>query len=254
LQESNDPSSSSGAAALIDAFLAKLRARDDVSAAEEAAIKGAVADVQTVPDRHILIRRKEELTVSTLLLDGWMARARDLRAGHRQITELHIAGDFVDLHSFTLKQLDHEIITLSQCRIAVVPHENLRKITEEHPHLTRVLWLMTDIDAAIHREWGVSVARRSALSRIAHLMCELLLRLRVIGRASDAGYDFPLSQAELSECVGLTPVHTNRTLQEMRRRGLIELVPGKVTILDLEALKTIGEFDPMYLYLDRRSR
>jgi CRP-like cAMP-binding protein len=239
---------------LIDAFLAKLRARDDISAAEEAAIKTAVAEVRTVADRQVLIRRKEELTVSTLLLDGWMARARDLRAGHRQITELHIAGDFVDLHSFTLKQLDHEIITLSPCRIAVVPHENLRKIAQEHPHLTRVLWLMTNIDAAIHREWAVSVARRSALSRVAHLMCELLLRLQVIGRAGDTSYEFPLSQAELSECLGLTPVHTNRTLQEMRRLGLIELVPGRVTIRDLEALKTIGEFDPMYLYLDHRPR
>jgi CRP-like cAMP-binding protein len=239
---------------LIDAFLAKLRARDDISAAEEAAIRGAVADVRTVPDRHVLIRRNEELTVSTLLLEGWMARARDLRAGHRQITELHVAGDFVDLHSFTLKHLDHEIITLSQCRIAVVPHENLRKITEEHPHLTRVLWLMTDIDAAIHREWAVSVARRSALARVAHLMCELLLRLQVVGRADGAGYEFPLSQAELSECVGLTSVHTNRTLQEMRRSGLIDLVPGRLTILDLEVLKKIGEFDPLYLYLERRPR
>jgi CRP-like cAMP-binding protein len=239
---------------LIDAFLAKLRARDDISAAEEAAIRGAVADVQTVPDRQVLIRRKEELTVSTLLLEGWMARARDLRAGHRQITELHIAGDFVDLHSFTLKQLDHEVITLSPCRIALVPHENLRKITEEHPHLTRVLWLMTNIDAAIHREWAVSVGRRSAMSRVAHLLCELLVRLQVTGRASDASYEFPLSQAELSECLGLTPVHTNRTLQELRRRGLIELVPGRLTILDLEVLKRIGEFDPMYLYLDRRPR
>jgi len=239
---------------LIDVFLAKLRARDDISADEEAAIKGAVAEVKTVPDRHVLIRRKEELTISTLLLEGWMGRARDLRAGHRQITELHIAGDFVDLHSLTLKQLDHEVITLSPCQIAVVPHESLRKITEEQPHLTRVLWLMTDIDAAIHREWAVSMGRRSAMSRIAHLMCEMLLRLQVVGRAEDASYELPLSQAELSECVGLTPVHTNRTLQEMRGRGLIELVNRRLTFRDLEALKTVGEFDPMYLYLDRRPR
>jgi CRP-like cAMP-binding protein len=117
-----------------------------------------------------------------------------------------------------------------------------------------VLWLMTDIDAAIHREWAVSIARRSALSRIAHLMCEMLLRLQVVGRADEASYELPLSQAELSECLGLTPVHTNRTLQEMRGRGLIELVNRRLTILDLEALKTVGEFDPMYLYLDHRPR
>ncbi|MEA3058418.1 MAG: hypothetical protein QOF34_1233 [Sphingomonadales bacterium] len=239
---------------MIDAFLAKLRARDDVNPAEEAALRSLVAEVRTIPDRQVFIRRAQELSVSTLLLDGWMARARDLRAGHRQITELHLAGDFVDLHSFTLKRLDHDIITLSTCRVGIVPHDNLSKITKEHPHLTRLLWMMTNIDAAIHREWAVSVARRSAQSRVAHLMCELLARLQVVGRAGDANYELPLSQAELSECLGLTPVHTNRTLQELRRRGLIELERGRLTMLDLPAIKSLGEFDPMYLYLERRPR
>jgi CRP-like cAMP-binding protein len=248
------PRLGSGAAALIEAFLAKLRARDEVSAAEEAALRGLVTEVRTVPDRTVFIKREQELNVSTLLLEGWMGRARDLRAGHRQITELHVAGDFADLHSFTLKRLDHDIITLSPCRIGVVPHENLRKITENQPHLTRLLWLMTNIDAAIHREWAVSVGRRSAAARIAHLMCELLVKLQVVGRAGEDDYDFPLSQAEVSECLGLTPVHTNRTLQELRRRGLIELERGRLTILDLAAVKKLGEFDPMYLYVERRSR
>src|SRR4051812_18085474 len=115
---------------MIDAHLAKLRARDDISAAEEAAIRSAVSEVRTIPDNHILIRRDEELQVSTLLLDGWMARARDMKDGQRQITDLHVSGDFADLHSFTLKRLDHDVITLSACRIAVVPHDNLRRITD----------------------------------------------------------------------------------------------------------------------------
>jgi CRP-like cAMP-binding protein len=239
---------------LIEAFLAKLRARDDISDAEEAALRDSVAEVRTVPDRQVFVRRGEELSASTLLLDGWMARARDLRGGQRQITEVYLTGDFADLHSFTLKHLDHEVITLSPCRVAMVPHENLRRITEDHPHLTRVLWLMTDIDAAAHREWAVSVGRRSAASRVAHFMCELLVRLQVVGRAGETSYDLPLSQAEISECLGLTPVHTNRTLQELRRAGLIEFERGRLNILDLPAVQKIGEFDPMYLYVERRPR
>ena len=237
---------------MIEAHLAKLRARDTVNAAEEAAIRDAISEVLTVPDRQVFIRRGVELRVSTLLLQGWMARARDLRTGQRQITELHVLGDFVDLHSFTLKHLDHDIITLSPCRIAVVPHENLRRITEQFPHLTRLYWLMTDIDAAIHREWAVSLGRRRAASRLAHLLCELHMRLQVAGCAAADGFDFPLSQDEIAECLGLTSVHMNRTIQELRRLGLITFEQKRVTILDLPGLKRLGEFDPMYLYLDRQ--
>ena len=234
---------------MIEAHLAKLRARDDISAAEEAAIRHAIAEVRTVPDRQIFIHRGEELTQSTLLLDGWMARARDLRGGHRQITELHVTGDFVDLHSFTLKHLDHDIITLSPCRIALIPHENLRRITEQFPHLTRIYWLMTNIDAAIHREWAVSLGRRDAVSKLAHFLCELLIRLRIAGCAETDSTDFPLTQDEIAECLGLTPVHVNRTLQEIRRRELIRLENKRLTILDLPGLMRLAEFDPMYLYL-----
>ncbi len=239
---------------MIEAHLAKLRARDDISAAEEAAIRHAIAEVRTVPDRQIFIHRGEELAQSTLLLDGWMARARDLRGGHRQITELHVTGDFVDLHSFTLKRLEHDILSLTPCTVGIVPHERLRKITEDYPHLTRVYWFMTNLDAAIHRERAVSLGRRSALSRTAHLFCEMLVRLDIIGQARSDGYEFPLTQQELSECHGLTAVHMNRTLQRLRQLGLIRLEDRQLTILDLPALTAVAEFNPSYLYLEQKSR
>lgn len=239
---------------MIDAHLAKLRARDEISAAEEAAIRNMISEVRTVSDGQVVIRRGGELRVSTLLLEGWMARARDLRDGQRQITELHIAGDFVDLHSFTLKHLDHDVIALSPCRIGIVPHDNLQAITEQFPHLARVFWLMTNIDAAIHREWGVSLGSRSAASRFAHLICELELRLRIAGRASGDGFDLPLTQAQIAECLGLTVVHMNRVIQELRRRDLIKLESRRLSILDRPALVALGEFDPMYLYLQHEHR
>src|SRR5690242_10221507 len=137
---------------MIEAHLRKLRKRDDISAEEETAIRGAISDVRTIRADRVFIRDGQELNESTLLLDGWMARAKDLRGGQRQLSELHVSGDFVDLHSFTLKRLDHDILTLTPCRVALVPHENLKKITETHPHLTRVYWFSTNLDAAIHRE------------------------------------------------------------------------------------------------------
>src|SRR5947209_2821313 len=141
----------------------KLRARDEISAEEEQAIRDAVAEVKEYPADKTFIRAGEELNQSTLLLDGLMCRYKDLRDGQRQITELHLAGDFVDLHSFTLKKLDHNIMTLTPCTVALVPHDRLTTITEEHPHLTRVYWFSTNLDAAIHREWELSLGRRSAI-------------------------------------------------------------------------------------------
>ena len=239
---------------MIDKHLDKLRARDDISNDEEQAIRAAVSQIVDLPADQVAIRAGDELSSSTLLLDGLMCRYKDLRNGQRQITELHVAGDFVDLHSFTLKHLDHNILTLTKCRIATVPHDNLRRITEQFPHLTRVLWFMTNLDAAIHREWEVSLGRRPAIGRLAHLFCEMNVRLGLVGLASDGAYPLPLTQTDLAECLGQTPVHINRTMQELRGMGLVEFRDGQVTIHDLPRLQAIAEFDPAYLYLERRPR
>lgn len=239
---------------MIDRHLMKLRARDEVSEQEERAIASAISVVKDFPADLTVIRRGEELTSSTLLLDGLMCRYKDLRSGERQICEIHVPGDFVDLHSFTLKHLDHNIMTLTPCRIALVPHERLRAITEEFPHLTRVYWFGTNLDAAIHREWELSLGRRSALSRTANFFCELHIRLGLVGLADDSGYDLPVTQIEMAECLGLTSVHVNRTLKQLREQNAVEFRRGRVKLLDLDILRRIAEFDPAYLYLGRRQR
>jgi CRP-like cAMP-binding protein len=129
-----------------------------------------------------VIRHGTELHESILLLEGWMARTTAMASGHQQISELQFCGDFVDLHGFTLKRLDHNVMAITDCRYAVFPHERLRAMLEKHPHLTRVYWLMTNIDAAIHREWTVSLGRRQAPGRMAHLFCEILERLKIVGQ------------------------------------------------------------------------
>ncbi len=239
---------------MIDVHLRKIRARDTISAEEERAIRALVSEITELPKDRTVIRRGQELNQSILLLDGWMARAKDLPNGQRQIAEINLPGDFVDLHGFTLKRLDHDIMTITRCRVALVPHERLVELTEKWPHLTRLYWFNTNLDAAIHREWTLSLGRRSAIARLAHLFLELNIRLGITGLMQHNSYDFPLTQIELGECLGLTSVHVNRTLQELRRKGLVDLQNRRVTIHDLAALKSVAEFDEDYLYLDKRSR
>jgi CRP-like cAMP-binding protein len=236
----------------IEKLLLKLRVRDEVDAAEEAALREAVAEVRDHPQDRTIIREGQELSFSTLLLDGLVCRYKDLRNAERQITAVHVAGDFVDLHSFSLKRLDHNIMTLTPCRVALVPHAKLLEITETLPHLTRLLWFSTYLEASIQREWELSLGRRTAIAKAAHLFCELRVRLALVGLADDNGYQLKLTQTELAECIGLTAVHVNRTLRELRERGLMEFRRGEVAILDLAALERLAEFRVDYLYLERR--
>lgn len=239
---------------MIDRLLMKLRTRDDIGGDEEQALRAAVGATIAIPADTTFITAGKVLHASTLLVDGLIARYKDLSSGERQITELHVAGDFADLHSFTLKCLDHNIMTLTPATIVQVPHDKLRAITENHPHLARVLWFLTNLDAAIHREWVVSLGRRSAIKRTAHLFCELRVRLGIVGLADDSGYALPITQTVLAESLGLTPVHVNRVLRELRERGLVEFRSGRVRILDSAGLERLAEFEPDYLYLDKRPR
>jgi len=238
---------------MVSVHLTKLRRRIAISADEERAIRDSVVETRKVVADQVLIRSGEELNSSLLLLDGWLARSKDLPGGERQVTQLHIAGDFADLHGFTLKRLDHDVVTLSECVVGIVPHERLHDITVRFPRLGRIYWCSTNVDAAINRELALSLGQRSAISRMAHLFCELHVRLAAVGRASSDAYEFPLTQRELSECLGLTVVHVNRTIQELRRRGLVELENRQLTILNRSGLEGVAEFDPAYLYLDRWS-
>ena len=238
---------------MIDAHLRKLRKRDTVNAAEERAIRELVAETRRVKPHQVLVRRGEPIQQSILLVDGWLGRAVDLQSGARVFTEIHVAGDFADLHGYTLKRLDHDLVALTESVIAIVPHDRLTLLTSNSPHLARVYWFSTNVDAAIHRQWLVSLGRTAA-ARMAHLFCELYLRLEVAGLVRGLSYDFPLTQEQLASCLSLTPVHANRTLQLLRRESLIELAQRQLTILDLPALQKRAEFDPAYLYLERQPK
>lgn len=239
---------------LTDRLAAKIERRDRLSEAERAALESLISHVERLGPRENIAVENVEQTSSRLLLEGVACRYKQLTDGRRQITELHIDGDFVDLHSFTLKRLDHNVGAITAVQIGVVPHDELRKLTETHPHLTRMLWLMTMIDAAIHREWLVSAGRRSALEQVASLFCEIYVRSQVTGLAQDASYPLPLTQEDMADVCGLTAVHVNRTLQELRSTGAVEWQRGTVTVRDWGELQRIAGFDPAYLNLFSQPR
>lgn len=238
----------------IDALAEKLRARDSLSPDEEQVLRDSVADIRDYPAGRVLVRHGTLLTESTLLIDGFICRYKDLANGQRQIQELHIAGDFVDLHGFLLKRLDHNIAALTSVRIGLVPHAELKKITEHHPHLARMLWFSTLLDAAIQRETILSVGRRSALARVGHLLCELTARLEVVGLADRTGFDLPLTQSDLADATGLTAVHVNRMLKQLRGQEIVTVRQGRVVIHDWDRLVEESEFSTEYLHLEQLDR
>lgn len=239
---------------MIDRLLLKLRRFDTVSAEEEKALRGAMLREVTFQRGRNIVRAKTELDVSNLLLEGFVYRYKDLKDGARQTLQLAVPGDFIDLHSLLLIQLDHDISSFTNCRLGEFPHENLKRLIAEHQHLGRLLWLSTVVDAAIHREWMLSLGRRSSISRLAHLLCELQARLTAAGLAEHGTYELPLTQNDLAEILGMTPVHMNRMLKELREKDLATFKNKTVEITDWDGLVAVGEFDPFYLSLNQRPR
>jgi CRP-like cAMP-binding protein len=232
----------------------KFELRSPLSDEEKRALEGAVARVREVAADEDIVREGDRPSECSLLLDGFAGSYRVLNNGKRQITALHVSGDFVNLHGFLFEKMSHAVVALTSSRIAIVPHQRLRELIESYPGLTRMLWLDTLIDGAIHREWLVAMGRLSALSHAAHLFCELYLRLQAVGQTDGYRFRFPITQAELGDVLGLSPVHVNRVLQELRAAGLITSRGTTLTIEDWERLKQLGEFSPTYLNMDSEAR
>jgi len=228
--------------------------RDDLSPDDVALLRSMPLRIVTFGKGEEIIAQDSEVSESCLMMTGWTGRAVYLESGKRQITALHIAGDFVDLHGFTLKYMDHSVVALTATQVAFVRHEELKRITQVSPHLTRLLWLLTTIDGAVQRTTIASLGRRPALERLGHLLCELDCRLAVVGLADEHRFDIPLVQEELADILGLSVVHMNRTIQELRKGGLVAWQGSKVVIPDFSKLAQFSGFDPRYLNFIKRER
>jgi len=226
------------------------RRRNELSDEERDALEQVIERVERLPARRTTHHRGDPVHHSTLLLSGAMCRYMDARDGYRQLVAYQVPGDFIDLHGFPLQRLDHDIATITEAEVAVVPHDRLTRLTERMPHLGRLLWFSTLIDAAMHREWIFRIGRLDAIGRIAHFVCETRARMAAIERVdADGWFDFPLTQQDLGEACGLTSVHVNRTVKRLREQGLLDLRDKRARVGDVVALSRLGEFNPDYLYL-----
>jgi CRP-like cAMP-binding protein len=239
----------------MSALIEKLERRDRLSDAEKAVLNEVLTPPRKLKAGQDLVVEGDRPAESTLMVQGFSARYNSFPDGRRQITAIHIPGDFVDLHSFLLHPMDHGIVALTDCTVVTAPHHKLKIVTEEFPHLTRLLWLNTLIDASIHRRWLVAMGRQSSAQQLAHLLCELRFRLEVVGMTTAPGeFDMPATQGELADVLGISLVHVNRVVQELRREGLVVWKGRRLTILDWERLQAFSEFNPDYLHLKQEPR
>jgi CRP-like cAMP-binding protein len=226
----------------------KLEAFGQLPEADRRLLDAATENVRSVGAHEDLISEGETPGNVHLILEGFACRYKILNGGQRHIVAYLIPGDFCDLHSFILKVMDHTVGTLSPCKVVGIPRHRVLEMTER-PALARALWWAPLVDEATLREWLVNIGSRPAEQRVAHLLCEMLLRLRAVGLANGDAYELPITQNELADTLGMSGVHMNRVLMTLRSEKLIQLKSKTVTILDVEKLKAFSGFNPNYLHL-----
>lgn len=209
---------------------------------------------QTFGKGETIIQEGEKVTDVHLVLTGLAARSKVLADGSRQIMAFLIPGDLCDVEVFILEAMDHDIVAMSQTTCVLVPADVMEELLTQSSNITRAMWWSTMTDSAILREWIVDHGSRDARERIAHLFYELLVRYRVVGETTDDAVPFPITQEELAEATGMTPVHVNRILGQLRADGLVDIRAKVLTILDPKRLKEVAQYDPRYLHLIRTER
>lgn len=235
-------------------IIRKLETSLPLSDWEREAILALPVQERQIGARQDIVREGDRPTRSFAILDGVACAFKITGEAKRQILAFHIVGDIPDMQSLHLQKLDMSIGTISPCKVGFIQHEALEELCSRHPRLTHALWRETLVAASIHREWVTNVGRREAYSRASHVLCEFIVRLRVMGLARDYSCEMPMTQEDLADSMGLSIVHVNRVLQELRRRELIELRQGILTVLDWQGLKETGDFDPAYLHLGRAEK
>ncbi|SFD88562.1 Crp/Fnr family transcriptional regulator [Roseivivax sediminis] len=191
---------------------------------------------------------------SCLVVSGMALRVQPTTSERGIVSAVQIPGDFVDLHALVLDYLDHSVVAQGECKVQLVPKEALQELTRNHPHLTRLLWMTTLIDAKIHRAWLAAGATLRAKERIAHFLCELYVRYDIIGFVENGSFEMPLDQKDLERIFGLSKAHANRAVQELRGQSLIDWHRHRVVIHDFERLSTLARFDPSYLEVAQLGR
>ena len=234
---------------MIEQLIRKLERYAPLSAAERATLQALPVKLREYSRGDVIVQQGSTPNESVLLMAGITFRYKMLKGGSRQIVAVQVPGDFVDLHCFVLKPIDHEIAAGSPVRVGRVPHSAIEAILEKHPRLVRALMWDMAVDGAISREWLAAQGRRSAYEQLAHFFCELYFRMRWAGLVKDGSFELSMTQAELGDACGLSTVHVNRSIQALRKDALIILEDHILTIPDIAALTQVANFDPAYLHI-----
>lgn len=229
-------------------FVHKLSGLAELTAHDAAALEKATSGPRKYVARQDLIREGDEPGPVFVVLEGWACRYKILPSGTRQIMAFLMPGDSCDLHIKLLAEMDHSIQAITNALVATVSRGEMQAMMQEHPNIARAMYTSQLVDEGIMRAWIVSMGRRSSTERVAHLICELYLRARNIGLTGEGEFDLPLSQLVLADSLGMTAVHINRILKELRLAGAMALQRGSVTILDPVKLVQIAGFDENYLH------
>ncbi|MDN4633793.1 Crp/Fnr family transcriptional regulator [Sphingomonas sp. PsM26] len=229
-------------------FVQKMSGMVDLTARDVAALEVVTSRPRRYAARKDLIREGDETGPMLVVLEGWLCRYKILPNGSRQIMAFMMPGDACDLHIKLLAAMDHSIQAVAPSLVATVSRTEMQSMMDEHPNIARAMYTAQLVDEGIMRAWIVSMGRRSSAERVAHLICELYLRARNIGLTHDGDFSLPMSQVILADALGMTPVHINRVLKELRLAGAMALKRGSVTIIDPVKLVQIAGFDDNYLH------
>jgi CRP-like cAMP-binding protein len=232
-----------------DSLVKRLRVSADLTEDDERAIRSLPISIRRASGEQF-VSTGDRPSACCLIIDGFVLRSKVVGEGNRQILSFHQPGDIPDLQSLFLHVLDHDLSTMGEAVLGFFPHTPLRKLIRDRPHIGEILWRDTLIEASIFREWICNVGQRPAPERLAHLVLELYTRLKVIGRTEGLSFAFPATQATLGEAIGVTPVHANRVVQELRSQEIVEFHRGIITILNEEKLRALADFDPLYLHMN----
>lgn len=234
-------------------LIANLESHGPLGSEDRAAVAALVGAVRAVPAETEMVVDGQTALECQVLLEGQAFRHKTTADGRRQIIAFLAPGDILDLQR-VLMGVDFGVTALTACHTAPIYSVRLEALMQARPAIGRAIWRTSFVEASIQREWMIGMGRRTAHARVAHLLCEVFLRLSRLGLTQGERCRFPWTQSHIADAAGLSGVHTNRVLQALRRRGLIVLRNRELRICDWAALAAIAEFDPAYLHLSRIPR
>jgi CRP-like cAMP-binding protein len=207
-------------------------------------------ELRTLEPSTYTIREADPPELCAVLVTGFAFRQKLTGDGSRQIVGLQIPGDALDLQNLFLDISDHSVQMLTRGEVAYIPRNAIQKLVQSRPAIGHAIFIKILVEASIFREWVLNVGRRDSRSRVAHLLCELGVRLDAEGLTEDYGYELPMTQEQLADAVGLTPVHINRTLKTLESEGLIKRTKRNISFPDWQRLRSAGDFNQRYLHLE----